>query len=182
MTFSRFFGQNPQGKRSGKRRRKKKKPPRYCVVLPHPATRGNASLTSREQIEDISKRLQDAKYDDISQELVRYALNSKFAAGDVDKAVELLQLQRRAFAGIIEPYNPNTEMVGAENRGAVTCYLDALLFAMFANLTAFECMLENDPADEPKRRLAALIRLWVNMLRTGKLIHTDMVCVNEKFV
>lgn len=66
-------------------------------------------------------------------------------------------------------------MLGAENRGNVTCYLDALLFAMFANLTAFECMLKNDLADEAKTKLAALIRLWVNMLRGGKLIHTDMV-------
>lgn len=66
-------------------------------------------------------------------------------------------------------------MLGAENRGNVTCYLDALLFAMFAKLTAFECMLKNDSADEAQRRLAALLRLWVNLLRRGKLIHTDMV-------
>lgn len=66
-------------------------------------------------------------------------------------------------------------MLGAENRENVTCYLDALLFAMFANLTAFECMLKNDSTDESQRKLAALLRLWVNMLRSGKLIHTDMV-------
>lgn len=66
-------------------------------------------------------------------------------------------------------------MLGAENRENVTCYLDALLFAMFAKLTAFECMLKNDSADENQRKLAALLRLWVNMLRSGKLIHTDMV-------
>lgn len=66
-------------------------------------------------------------------------------------------------------------MLGAENRGNVTCYLDALLFAMFAKLTAFECMLKNDLADEPQNKLAALLRLWVNMLRSGKLIHEDMV-------
>lgn len=66
-------------------------------------------------------------------------------------------------------------MVGAENRGNVTCYLDSLLFAMFAHLTAFESMLKNDLEGEPQRKLAALLRLWVNMLRGGKLIHTDMV-------
>jgi uncharacterized protein YfdQ (DUF2303 family) len=66
-------------------------------------------------------------------------------------------------------------MLGAENRGNVTCYLDSLLFAMFAHLTAFESMLKNDLENEPQRKLAALIRLWVNMLRSGKLIHTDMV-------
>jgi len=113
-------------------------------------------------------------YNGLSEELIRYALNSKFAGGDVEKALELVRLQQRAFAGIVEPYNPNVQMLGAENRGNVTCYLDALLFAMFANLTAFECMLKNDSADEAKRKLAALLRLWVNMLRSGKLIHTDM--------
>ncbi|KAK5662761.1 hypothetical protein OQA88_6168 [Cercophora sp. LCS_1] len=126
------------------------------------------------KVQDISKQLEDLNYKGISEEIVRFALNSKFAAGDVDKAVELLQFQQRAFAGIIEPYKPNVQMLGAENRGNVTCYLDALLFAMFAHLTAFECMLKNDLPDESKNRLAALIRLWVNMLRSGKLIHTDM--------
>lgn len=117
----------------------------------------------------------ELNYNGLTEELVRYALNSKFAGGDVDKAIELLRLQQRAFAGIVEPYNPKIQMLGAENRGNVTCYLDALLFAMFANLTAFECMLKNDSTDESKRQLAALIRLWVNMLRSGNLIHTDMV-------
>jgi hypothetical protein len=113
-------------------------------------------------------------YNGLKPELIRYALNSKFAGGDVDKAVELLRLQQTAFAGIIKPYNPKIQMLGAENRSNVTCYLDALLFAMFANLTAFECMLKNDSTDEAKAKLASLIRLWVNMLRSGKLIHTDM--------
>ncbi|KAL2018326.1 hypothetical protein VTK56DRAFT_929 [Thermocarpiscus australiensis] len=126
------------------------------------------------KVEDISKRLVELNYQEISREAIRLALNSKFAGGDVDKAIELIQLQQKAFAGIIQPYNPNVEMLGAENRGNVTCYLDALLFAMFAKLTAFECMLKNDLADEPQRKLAALLRLWVNMLRSGKLIHTDM--------
>ncbi|KAL2262825.1 hypothetical protein VTK26DRAFT_9346 [Humicola hyalothermophila] len=44
---------------------------------------------------------------------------------------------------------------------------------MFAKLDAYECMLKNDSADENQRKLAALLRLWVNMLRSGKLIHTD---------
>ncbi|KAK4189644.1 ubiquitin carboxyl-terminal hydrolase 14 [Podospora australis] len=132
------------------------------------------SLLTSWQVEIISEKLKELNYHEISHELIRYALNSLFAGGDVDKALELLQLQQKAFAGIIQPYNANVEMVGAENRGNVTCYLDALLFAMFAKLTAFECMLKNDQSDEAQRKLAALIRLWVNMLRSGKLIRTDM--------
>lgn len=132
------------------------------------------SLLTLWQVEYISKKLAALNYHEISEELIRYAIDSKFAGGDADKAVELLQLQQKAFAGIIQPYNPNIEMLGAENRGNVTCYLDALLFAMFARMTAFECMLKNDSADEAQRKLAALLRLWVNMLRSGKLIRTDM--------
>lgn len=67
-------------------------------------------------------------------------------------------------------------MVGAENRSAVTCYIDSLLFAMFSKLDAFECMLKNDfPVDDPRNKLATLLRIWVNMLRTGKIIRTDLV-------
>jgi hypothetical protein len=66
-------------------------------------------------------------------------------------------------------------MLGAENREDVTCYLDSLLFAMFAKLESFEPLLYTNFDDEPRRRLSTLIRLWVNMLRTGKLIQTDVV-------
>ncbi|KAK3403300.1 ubiquitin carboxyl-terminal hydrolase-domain-containing protein [Sordaria brevicollis] len=126
------------------------------------------------KIAEITTQLEELSYTEISDEVVRFSLNSKFANGDVDKAIELIRLQQKAFAGIIQPYNPKISMQGAENRGNVTCYLDALLFAMFAKLSAFECMLKNDPPGENQRRLAGLLRLWVNMLRSGMLIHTDM--------
>ncbi|KAI1111079.1 ubiquitin carboxyl-terminal hydrolase-domain-containing protein [Nemania sp. NC0429] len=94
---------------------------------------------------------------------------------DVNKAIDILALQQTSLRGEILSYNPAIHMLGAENRGNVTCYLDALLFAMFAKLDAFECMLKADIRDdEPRRKLVVLLRLWVNMLRSGKLIETDM--------
>lgn len=134
------------------------------------------------KVEKIRERLLELNHGCLSPERISDALNSKLAAGDVDKAVELLLLQQRTLAGTIVPYNPNVQMLGAENRGNVTCYLDALLFAMFANMTAFECMLKNDSfecmlendSSDAKKKLAALVRLWVNLLRSGKLIHTDI--------
>ncbi|OLN84881.1 hypothetical protein CCHL11_03961 [Colletotrichum chlorophyti] len=126
------------------------------------------------KVEDIMQLLAESNITDVSAEHVRDSLNSNFAEGDVHKTVEFIQMQCKAMAGKIAHYNPQVEMVGAENRGNVTCYLDALLFAMFAKLDAFECMLKNEFTDEPRRRLATLLRLWVNMLRTGKMIHTDM--------
>jgi hypothetical protein len=110
---------------------------------------------------------------------IEYALQTKYADGDVDKAYEILELIQQSVEGQIRPFNPNVHMQGAENRHAVTCYLDALLFAMFARLQSFERLLSSRFDDEPRRRLSTLIRIWVNMLRTGKLIQTDMVCLHS---
>lgn len=67
-------------------------------------------------------------------------------------------------------------MLGAVNRGSVTCYLDSLFFAMFARFDAFERMLKRIEFDnEPRQKLATLMRLWVNLLRSGELIQTDTV-------
>ncbi|GKT84855.1 ubiquitin C-terminal hydrolase family protein [Colletotrichum tofieldiae] len=137
-------------------------------------TQQNHTSLTATQVEDITRLLAESNITDVSPEHIRDSLNSKFAEGDVDKTVEFIQLQCKAMAGKITHYNPQIEMVGAENRGNVTCYLDSLLFAMFAKLDAFECMLKNEFTDEPRRRLVTLLRLWVNMLRSGKMIHTDM--------
>jgi hypothetical protein len=126
------------------------------------------------KVEEISRRLMEQHYGHISKEHIRLVLASKYADGNVDKAIEALILHDQSFAGVLLPYNPNIHMLGAENREMVTCYLDSLLFAMFAKLDAFECMLKNDLPEQPQKKLAALLRLWVNMLRTGKLIQTDV--------
>lgn len=72
-------------------------------------------------------------------------------------------------------YEPGIKLLGAENRNAVTCYLDSTLFAMFAKLDNFEPMLYNSFEDNARNRLGLLLRLWVNLLRSGKLITTDIV-------
>lgn len=107
---------------------------------------------------------------------IRDILATSFADGDVERTTDFIDIEQKAASGVIMPYDPNVHMVGAENRESVTCYLDALLFAMFAKIDAFECMLKNDfPEEDDRRKLVTLLRIWVNMLRTGKLIHTDMV-------
>ena len=112
---------------------------------------------------------------DLQEGNIRYALRTKYADGDVAKAIEMLELQQMSFSGTVLPYDPSVRMLGAENRGSVTCYLDSLLFAMFAKLESFECMLKGDSLDEAPKRLALFLRLWVNLLRSGKLIEADMV-------
>lgn len=110
----------------------------------------------------------------LQEEHFSYALQS--TKDDVDKAISLLLLLEDAIEGIIRSYTPNTKLLGAENRQGVTCYLDALLFAMFARLDCFEAILYKEFNDEPRRKLAIILRFWVNMLRSGRLITTDIVC------
>lgn len=150
----------------------------FSIFKPDSARHSTSTDTEQEKeaakIDDIRRRIADLDFPNLNDDQIRYALNAKYASGDVDKAIELLSLQQTSLSGKIVSYNPSIHMLGAENRGNVTCYLDALLFAMFAKLESFECMLKNDSKDEPQKRLAALLRLWVNLLRSGKLIETDM--------
>ncbi|KAK9450455.1 ubiquitin carboxyl-terminal hydrolase-domain-containing protein [Limtongia smithiae] len=67
-------------------------------------------------------------------------------------------------------------MQGAENLNNVTCYLDALLFAMYARLESFEPLLYATEYDDlAVTQLATLLRLWVNLLRSGNLVTSDIV-------
>ena len=106
---------------------------------------------------------------------IEYALLAKHSDGDQEKAYDFLILIEDSVEGIIRDYNPDVRLLGAINREKVTCWLDALLFAMFARLRSFEVILQDSFNDQPRRRLATLLRLWVNMLRTGRLITPDIV-------
>jgi hypothetical protein len=83
-------------------------------------------------------------------------------------------LLEETYEGIVRPFDPTTKLLGAENRGSVTCFLDALLFGMFARLDSFEAMLYESFEDPQRRKLAGFLRLWVNLLRSGRLITTDV--------
>lgn len=111
---------------------------------------------------------------------IKDILSTNIAPDDPEQTAEFIKLEQKSASGIILPYDPTVHMLGAENRGNVTCYLDSLLFAMFAKLDAFECMLKSTfPADDARRKLATLLRIWVNMLRSGKLIRTDLVSTHK---
>lgn len=105
---------------------------------------------------------------------ILWALHSDFAHGDVEQAGEFLLAASDACEGLITKYDPTIKLLGAQNRRAVTCYLDTTLFSMFSRLDSFEAMLYNTFNDTPRNKLAFLLRLWVNLLRMGKLITTDI--------
>ncbi|KAM4056189.1 ubiquitin carboxyl-terminal hydrolase [Hirsutella rhossiliensis] len=127
------------------------------------------------KIEEIQRRLEQLNITNVSTDHVRDIMATRFADGDPTRAAEFIALEQKAQAGIVVSHDPSIALLGAENREAVTCYLDALLFAMFSKLDAFECMLSNEfPLEDPRYKLVNLLRMWVNMLRSGKLIHTDL--------
>ncbi|PFH57366.1 hypothetical protein XA68_15155 [Ophiocordyceps unilateralis] len=127
------------------------------------------------KIQEIQRRLDQLNIAGVSSDHIRDIMATKFVDGDPTRAASFIDIEQKAEAGIIVSYDPSVPLLGAENRDGVTCYLDALLFAMFSKLDAFECMLNNDfPPDDPTFRLVNLLRIWVNMLRSGYLIHSDL--------
>ncbi|PWW78154.1 cysteine proteinase [Tuber magnatum] len=113
----------------------------------------------------------------VEDKTVQRVLRGRYANGDVDKALQLLVMIEDSNDGIVSRVRSDVKMLGAENHEGVTCYLDTLLFAMFARLDAFEAVLYNvfDEDDKKRRKLAALLRLFVNLLRSGHLITTDII-------
>ena len=106
---------------------------------------------------------------------MEYLIRCKSSDGDVKKAFAILKLFDDSVAGVLRENDPSIKMLGAENREKTTCYLDSLLFAMFSHVEIFEAVLYNTFQDEPRNRLVISLRLWVNMIRTGKLVTTDIV-------
>ncbi|KAH8821502.1 ubiquitin C-terminal hydrolase family protein [Xylogone sp. PMI_703] len=151
---------------------------RNSIDVPHQLTPEEKQRKQEQEraakIHAVKQSLEQHGYEKIDDEAVTTALDSLYAGGNVEKAVEIAILYQESADGIIKPYNPDVPMKGAVNRSNVTCYLDSLLFSMFGRLSSFEPILYAQFADEPRRRLATLIRLWVNMLRTGMLIQTDI--------
>ena len=126
------------------------------------------------RIQGVLERLHRYGVKDIGESNVRYAIRLTKYKGEGEAAFRLLMLLQETYDGMVRPYNRNGTMSGAVNREGVTCYLDSLLFAMFARLDSFEAMLYDNFEDARRKRLAALLRLWVNMLRSGRLITTDV--------
>ena len=126
------------------------------------------------QLKALRHRLMESKGVAVRDASILWALRSQAAKGDADTAYLLLLAMSDASEGLISNFDPAVRLRGAQNRQGVTCYLDATLFSMFSRLDSFEAMLYNSFADLPRKKLSFLLRLWVNMLRTGQLITVDI--------
>ena len=138
------------------------------------------SLPNNVKIKSLQQRLSERGITTYKDSDVSFALNTTYSKGDNEKAYELLALVADSEQGIILPYRTDVNLLGAVNRESVTCWLDSLLFAMFARLGSFEAMLQQNLEKQAEKKLATLLRLWINTLRSGKLVTVDIVgCVNS---
>ncbi|KAF1833252.1 cysteine proteinase [Decorospora gaudefroyi] len=142
------------------------------TLFASPGPKPPADKDGEKKVKMLLSRLHGAGIAQLEEEHVEHAL--AWHPSDIDKAYHLLVLAHESLQGELKKYNPGVPMLGAINRNMVTCYLDALLFAMFARLDSFEGMLYENFEDEPRKKLAAVLRLWVNLLRTGQLIKPDL--------
>lgn len=110
-------------------------------------------------------------------------LKSPFSlGGDVARAYFLIRVFQLSTQGFfitnddIDLCGDEIRLVGAENWENVMCYMDALLFSMFAKLDSFEpvLFLLNQSPNPLVGRLSGLLRVYVNLLRLGNLITTDL--------
>ncbi|KAJ5908446.1 hypothetical protein N7495_001128 [Penicillium taxi] len=174
----RFLTRRDRHSRSGRGGSKEDKE-ESTAALSQPLLRGFFSSQSLPEDKDREKKVKIVEghmksigITTLEERHYNYALHT--SKGDIQKAISLLLLLEDSIEGIIRSYTPNVKLLGAENRQGVTCYLDALLFAMFSRLDCFEAILYKSFNDESRQKLVVLLRLWVNMLRSGKLITTDL--------
>ena len=133
-----------------------------------------AEKEHEKKVKGIAERLRHYGLDNIIEANIEYALHHVTPQGDPEAAFKLLVLLEDTYSGIVKPYDPNVKLAGAVNKQGVSCYLDAVLFSIFVRLDSFEAMLYDNYTDPKQKRLGGLLRLWVNLLRSGRLITTDI--------
>ncbi|KAI5298225.1 hypothetical protein KEM56_004232, partial [Ascosphaera pollenicola] len=135
---------------------------------------GPPSEEEGKTIHSFRALLAERGLDILEESQIRGILRSNYANNDPVKASELLSILAGSIEGTIYDFHPGTKLLGAVNREGVSCYIDSLLFAMFLRFDCFQAILYNTFPDETRNNLVILLRLWVNLLRLGKLITTDI--------
>ncbi|KAF9538450.1 hypothetical protein EC957_006751 [Mortierella hygrophila] len=132
------------------------------------------------------------------EETAEYLLSSY--QWNIDHTLQYCQDLLQAVHGTLVPVQQEIVLGGAVNDQMTSCYIDALLFAMFARLSAFEGLLnvnldaESDSDSEESgtgapdtgpskkdeerlhtHRLQTWLRMFVNQLRSGRLIQAHVV-------
>ncbi|CDK27288.1 unnamed protein product [Kuraishia capsulata CBS 1993] len=126
---------------------------------------------------------------------VTVALTSPFSDGSVSKAFKFVRffdlaiasklMSASAFYRQLPPLATSWEipLVGMDNWNKVLCYLDSLLFALFARMESFDHLVVPRALDERMTpalahqvaELRTLLRFVVNLLRAGEQVTTDVM-------
>lgn len=108
----------------------------------------------------------------VPEETIKRVLRGRYADGDPGKALDLLVMIEDSNDGIVARVKSDaeTKLVGAENHGGTTCYLDTLFFAMFAKIDAFEVVLESFCLHPSNVKVSYWLSFMRNSLTTGYLI------------
>lgn len=133
------------------------------------------------------------------EETAEYLLSSY--QWNIDQTMQYCQDLVQAVQGVLAPVRQETRLSGAVNDQMTSCYIDSLLFAMFARLSAFEGLLnvnldaesdsDSDSSSEPvhdsrkdevkddtlrySHLLQTWLRMFVNQLRSGQLIQAHVI-------
>nr|CAG8600177.1 4779_t:CDS:2 [Entrophospora candida] len=98
---------------------------------------------------------------------------------DVSEVANYYKSLADAEEGLIADVKKGVIMTGSENDRATSCYIDSLLFAMFARIQSFDGLLYMQAGETNAKILQTHLRLFVNRLRTGELINEYMVKVSS---
>ncbi|CAI2162147.1 13799_t:CDS:2 [Funneliformis geosporum] len=96
-------------------------------------------------------------------------------AWDVREVAEYCSDLREAEEGIIVDIQKDIVMLGCENDRVTSCYIDSVLFAMFARIQSFDGLLFVQAEGMNARSLQTQLRLFVNRLRSGKFMSAYII-------
>lgn len=133
-----------------------------------------------EQLDKITQLSNYAK-NSLSISLDSEILGNLLESNDWDSkksTLELVDYEEASHGILVEPPNKKgVALLGSENDGGTSCYIDALIFAMYISNTTFDPLLTYDipSEDDDKVKLQTLLRLFVNKLRKGHFIKADYI-------
>lgn len=142
-----------------------------------PTSRRNSPLPTN----DIE---QESKIDQLSTYLEE--LGHPLDTSQIEKLLELNAWNVREVAehfsdlgeaeeGIMVDIQKDIVMLGCENDRMTSCYIDSVLFTMFARTQSFDGLLFVQAEGVNARVLQTHLRLFVNRLRSGKFINSYMI-------
>lgn len=128
----------------------------------------------KEALEKVMRKT-PALWPKLNKTSAHTALATDFSAGDVGRAITLLQFWVDATRGYISRPQ-HLPLRGSCNYNGISCYADSLLMAMFSRMNNFEPLLYQQQFDSHATEvLAVWLRLFVNLLRNGELLTADIV-------